>query len=80
MDLPGSVALEDLEPGETFRFATPIKPANVYMVISSKDLDYEDVHYVLLNSGKLYSSRPSKRVMQIDVRVVIDEKRKRGRV
>lgn len=80
VDLPGSVPLEALEAGETFRFASPIKPENVYMVISSKDLDDEDVHYVLLNNGKLYSSRPSKRVMQIDVRVSIDEKRKRGRV
>lgn len=80
VDLPGSIALDEMNPGETFRFATPIKSANVYVVISSKDLDDEHVHYVLLNNGKHYSSRPSKRVMQVDVRVSIDEKRKRGRV
>jgi len=78
--IPGSLPLEELGPGETFRFASAVNPANVYMVIDSIDLDDQDVHYVLLRTGKVYSSRPTKRVMQVDVSVVVDDKRGRGRV
>ena len=72
VDLPGSVALSSLQPGETFRFANAVNAVNVYMVIASQDLSAALVHYVLLNTGKVYSSNPTKRVFQVDARITID--------
>lgn len=70
--VPGSKPLSDLVPGETFRFAQAKNAANVYMVIEEEDAPYSgDVRYILLNSGKVYSSRPNKPVVQVDIRVSI---------
>lgn len=80
VEIPGSVQLDALHPGETFRFANAMSASNVYMVIQSQDLDDSLIHYVLLNSGRLYSSRPTKRVMQVDVRMSIDTRSGRVRV
>lgn len=80
VDIPGSVKLSSLSPGETFRFANAMSVANVYMVIQSEDLDDSVVNYVLLNTGKVYKSRPSKSVVQVDVRMSIDTASGRVRV
>lgn len=80
VNLPGSVELQSLEPGETFRFVNAVNGANVYMVIQSSDLDDTLVHYTLLNTGRVYHSHPTKCVMQVDVRIIVDDARTRGRV
>lgn len=80
VDIPGSVKLSSLSPGETFRFANALNVANVYMVIQSEDLDESVVNYVLLNTGKVYKSRPNKSVVQVDVRMSVDTASGRVRV
>lgn len=75
VDLFGTIELQDLHPGETFTFPNAVNVENVYMVISSPDHEGEwntNIHYVLLNKGQVYSSSPSKRVTQVDVRVSVD--------
>lgn len=76
---PGSRTMElgDLVEGETFRFPNAVKSTNVYMVIAS---DCVAVDYVLLNTGKKYTSSPQKRVCQVSVHIVIDDADDRGRV
>jgi len=75
VDLFGTIELQDLHPGETFTFPKAVNVKNVYMVISSPDHDGDwdtNIYYVLLNKGQVYSSSPSKRVTQVDVRVSVD--------
>lgn len=74
-DVPGTVQLSSLLPGETFKFPNAVNAANVYMVIESQALSAAFPalsHYILLNTGRLYASSPTKRVQQVDVRVSVD--------
>ena len=68
IDVPGSVCIGNLAPGETFRFPNAVSASNVYMIVSHEQLDGRGwVNCVLLNKGVLYDSPPNKRVMQVDV-------------
>lgn len=68
------VELGSLEPGQTFRFLSPYNPANVYMVILSQaGSDLGKVDYVLLNSGRHYTSRYTRSVEIVQCSLTVDE-------
>lgn len=76
VELPGTCELCSILCGETFKFPNSVSQTNVYMVISADfadGSDVDDVHYVHLNTGKVYFSLPSKRVIPISVKVVLEK-------
>jgi len=69
--------LKELKSGETFRFPGDIKSKNVYMVITTEDVETAQlilpnwVSYVLLGTGKVYSSSGDEEVCRTKCKLLV---------